>query len=83
MVSTAHWLISETGVKVLRDGGNAIDASVAMALSAGVVSPDMCSIGGDAFMLYYHKEAKNYMQSMGVEKYLNVMISIHLLNSTE
>lgn len=57
MVSSAHWLISETGIKVLRNGGNAIDASVAMALSAGVVLPDMCGIGGDAFMLYYHKQS--------------------------
>lgn len=58
MVSSAHWLISETGIKVLRNGGNAIDASIAMALSAGVVLPDMCGIGGDAFMLYYHKQTK-------------------------
>lgn len=56
MVSAAHTLISETGYKILKDGGNAIDASVGMALSAGVVLPDMCSIGGDAFMLYYHKQ---------------------------
>lgn len=53
MVSSAHYLISETGVKILKVGGNAIDASIAMALSAGVVLPDMCGIGGDAFALYY------------------------------
>lgn len=55
MVASAHTLISKTGIDILKNGGNAIDASVAMALTAGVVLPDMCSIGGDAFMLYYSK----------------------------
>lgn len=56
MVSSAHSEISETGLKILKEGGNAIDASVAMALTAGVALPDMCSIGGDAFLLYYNKK---------------------------
>ncbi|MBS5114373.1 MAG: gamma-glutamyltransferase family protein [Erysipelotrichaceae bacterium] len=56
MVASAHKLISQTGIEVLKNGGNAVDASVAMALTAGVVLPDMCSIGGDAFMLYYSKK---------------------------
>ena len=54
MVSSAHDLISQTGKKILSLGGNAIDASIAMALSAGVVLPDMCGLGGDAFLLYYN-----------------------------
>lgn len=61
MVSSAHDLISQTGKKILSLGGNAIDASIAMALSAGVVLPDMCGLGGDAFLLYYdHQKDKVY-----------------------
>jgi gamma-glutamyltranspeptidase/glutathione hydrolase/leukotriene-C4 hydrolase len=38
-------------MKVLREGGHAIDASVAAALCLGVVSPASSGIGGGAFML--------------------------------
>jgi gamma-glutamyltranspeptidase / glutathione hydrolase len=37
---------AKIGEKVLRDGGNAIDAAVATALAAGIVSPSKCGIGG-------------------------------------
>jgi gamma-glutamyltranspeptidase/glutathione hydrolase len=37
---------AEVGNKVLRDGGNAVDAAVAAALAAGVAAPAMCGIGG-------------------------------------
>lgn len=53
MVSSAHSLISSTGVKILNKGGNAMDAAVAMANTSGVVLPDMCGLGGDVFLLYY------------------------------
>ncbi len=53
MVSSAHNLISVSGLRILENGGNAMDACVAMALTAGIVLPDMCGPGGDAFALYY------------------------------
>lgn len=37
---------AEVGNKILRDGGNAIDAAVAAALAAGVAAPAQCGIGG-------------------------------------
>ncbi|MDP9401103.1 MAG: gamma-glutamyltransferase family protein [Actinomycetota bacterium] len=40
------------GAEVLRDGGNALDAAVAMNAMLGVVYPHMCGLGGDAFLLY-------------------------------
>lgn len=58
MVASAHTLISSSGLKVLQNGGNAMDATIAMALTSSVVLPDMCSLGGDAFMLYYDAKTK-------------------------
>ena len=58
MVSSAHTLISASGLKVLENGGNAVDAAIAMALTSGAVLPDMCGLGGDAFALYYEAKTK-------------------------
>ncbi|VVB03756.1 unnamed protein product [Arabis nemorensis] len=48
-VATDDGRCSEIGISVLREGGNAIDASVAAALCLGVVSPASSGIGGGAF----------------------------------
>lgn len=53
MVASAHYLASYTGANVLAQGGNAVDAALVMAFMTGVVLPQMCGLGGDAFMLYY------------------------------
>lgn len=51
MVTSPHHLASEAGLRVLREGGNAIEATLAMAASLPVVYPHMNSIGGDGFWL--------------------------------
>ncbi|MBX3417702.1 MAG: gamma-glutamyltransferase [Pirellulaceae bacterium] len=51
MIATVHPLASEVGVKVMRDGGNAIDAVVAAALMLGVVDGTNSGIGGGCFIL--------------------------------
>jgi gamma-glutamyltranspeptidase/glutathione hydrolase len=53
MVAAAHPLIVESGLHVLRQGGNAVDAAVAAGLTAAVVMPEMCGLGGDLFALIY------------------------------
>ncbi len=58
MVASAHTLVSSTGIEILRKNGSAMDAAVGMALTAGVVLPDMCGLGGDAFFLYYEAKTK-------------------------
>lgn len=58
MVASAHTLISSSGLKVLQNGGNAVDSAIAMALTSGLVLPDMCGLGGDAFALYYDAKTK-------------------------
>ncbi|MEN8197516.1 MAG: gamma-glutamyltransferase, partial [Pseudomonadota bacterium] len=51
MVTAPHHLAAEAGLAVLKDGGNAVEAMVAMAAAIAVVYPHMNSIGGDGFWL--------------------------------
>ena len=56
-VSAGHPLAAAAGHEVLRSGGNAMDAAIAMAGVLAVVRPHMNGIGGDAFALYYEAES--------------------------
>lgn len=51
MVTAPHHLASQAGLSVLREGGTAIEAVVAMAATLTVVYPHMTGIGGDGFWL--------------------------------
>ncbi len=51
MVTAPHRLAAESGLAVLRDGGNAVEAAVAAAATIAVVYPHMNSLGGDGFLL--------------------------------
>jgi gamma-glutamyltranspeptidase len=57
MVTTPHHLASQAGLRVLRSGGNAVDAAIAANAVLTVVMPDNCSLGGDAFFMIWDPEA--------------------------
>jgi gamma-glutamyltranspeptidase len=46
-VATPHWQATEVAVRAFRQGGNAVDATIAAAAALAVVYPHMCSPGGD------------------------------------
>lgn len=52
-LSTAHPLATRVGLNVLQRGGNAIDASVAVAFALAVVHPQAGNLGGGGFLTYY------------------------------
>ena len=53
MVTAPHHLAAEAGLAVLRDGGNAVEATIAAAATIAVVYPHMNAIGGDGFWLIH------------------------------
>jgi gamma-glutamyltranspeptidase len=53
MVSCPHALASEAGVEILKAGGSAVDAAIAVSAALSVVYPHMTSVGGDAFWLIH------------------------------
>jgi gamma-glutamyltranspeptidase / glutathione hydrolase len=61
VVSTVQPLAAQAGLRVLQQGGNAIDAAVATAAALNVVYPANTGIGGDLFaIIYVAKEKKVY-----------------------
>lgn len=59
MVVTSQHLASEVGLQILKDGGNAVDAAVAVGYALAVTDPCCGNIGGGGFMLIHRKDGKD------------------------
>src|SRR5437588_8129176 len=58
MVASVHPLATDAGVAALRQGGNAIDAAIAVGLTLGVVDAHNSGLGGGCFILIRRADGK-------------------------
>ncbi len=58
MVDAANPLAVEAGLKVLRAGGSAVDAAIAVQATLGLVEPQSSGVGGGAFLTFYDAKTR-------------------------
>ncbi len=72
MVASQHPLATQAGVDILKQGGNAVDAAIAVGFTLAVVLPRAGNIGGGGFMIVYDAEtnqtkAINYREKAPIQ----------------
>lgn len=68
-VSAGHYLAAEAGMRILRKGGNAIDAGVAAGICINVVQPDLTNLGGVAPIIIYLAKTKEVLTISGLGRW--------------
>lgn len=58
MVASSHPLATQIGLQILKDGGNAVDAAIAVNAALGLMEPTGNGIGGDLFAIVWDADSK-------------------------
>ena len=67
IVVTANDYATSIGFKILSEGGNAVDAAVAIQMTLGLVEPQSSGLGGGSFITYYNKKEEKVISYEGRE----------------
>ena len=65
IVSTSHPLASQAGLNMILQGGNAVDAAIASAITLTVVEPTGCGLGSDAFAIIWDGKTLHGLNASG------------------
>jgi gamma-glutamyltranspeptidase/glutathione hydrolase len=68
IIAAANPLAADAGMEILRQGGSAADAAVAIQAMLGLVEPQSSGVGGGGFMLYYEAKTGTVTAIDGREK---------------
>jgi gamma-glutamyltranspeptidase / glutathione hydrolase len=68
MVAAANPMAVDAGLKVLREGGSAVDAAVAVQATLGLVEPQSSGLGGGSFMVFYDAKTHKVTAYNGRER---------------
>ena len=78
VVVTRHHLATDIGAKILKEGGNAFDSSIAVAFALAVVNPSAGNLGGGGFIVY-SREKKiftiDYREKAPINSHENMFLS--------
>jgi len=58
MVACAHPLAAQIGIDILKSGGNAVDAAIAVNAALGLMEPISCGVGGDLFAIVWDAKSR-------------------------
>ncbi len=78
MVVTAQHLASQVGLDVLQQGGNAVDAAVAVGYALAVTLPSSGNIGGGGFMLVHLADGQDIFINFREKASLNATVDMYL-----
>ena len=78
VVVTANDYATKIGIQILRNGGNAVDATVAIQLALGLVEPQSSGLGGGIFITF-HNSSNNKIISFEGRKHLDQLMKIYFL----
>ena len=79
-IATRHHLATDIGMNILREGGNAVDAAIAVSFALAVVNPSAGNLGGGGFMLIHLSEtnetiALDYRERAPIKSFEKIPVS--------